>query len=89
MKEQLEQVREWADGKLAAGEEPPWAWFQYMKLREVLDQILDGMDTTTQQMENSPQSEQTPGSGLRLVASNAPKDNAQSHRSSVPVRLPT
>jgi len=27
MKEQLEQVRAWAQDKIAAGQEPPWAWY--------------------------------------------------------------
>ena len=41
---ELERVREWALQKLATGEEPPWAWYQYMKLREALEAILAGMD---------------------------------------------
>jgi hypothetical protein len=39
-KTQLEAVRAWADGKIVTGAEPPWAWYQYMKLRETLDAIL-------------------------------------------------
>ena len=34
MRQELEQVREWAIEQLAAGTEPPWSWYQYMKLRE-------------------------------------------------------
>ena len=41
-KEDLKKIRQWADDKIATGEEPPWAWFQYMKLRETLDAILGG-----------------------------------------------
>jgi len=29
---QLNGVRQWAKDKNACGDEPPWAWFQYMKL---------------------------------------------------------
>jgi len=46
-REELEKVRSWADAKLSTGEEPPWAWDQYMKLRETLDAILAGMAQTT------------------------------------------
>ena len=46
-REELEKVRQWADDKIAAGQEPPWAWYQYMKLRETLDAILSGMAATT------------------------------------------
>lgn len=45
-KEDLKKIRQWADDKIATGEEPPWAWFQYMKLRETLDAILGGMDSS-------------------------------------------
>jgi hypothetical protein len=37
---ELERVRDWALQKLATGQEPPWAWYQYTKLRETLDAIL-------------------------------------------------
>ena len=40
---ELMRIRHWADQKIQAGEEPPWAWYQYMKLREVLDAIIAGM----------------------------------------------
>ena len=65
MKTQLEQVRAWAQAKIAAGQEPPWAWYQYMKLLETLDAILAGMAVT--QMENSPQPVEHPEKHLRLV----------------------
>lgn len=42
----LERMRSWADAKIATGEEPPWAWYQYMKLRETLDAIIAGMAST-------------------------------------------
>ncbi len=46
MREELERVREWAIEQLAAGNEPPWSWYQYMKLREAAESILAGMDVT-------------------------------------------
>lgn len=83
----LQRVREWADDKLATGAEPPWAWFQYMKLREVVDQLLCGMAAT--RTENLPQSEQRPETSLRLAVSNNRQDIAQPHRPVVETQLPT
>ena len=87
MKQELEAVRAWAREKLQGGNEPPWAWYQYMKLVETVDAILGGMAVTTT-TENSPQSEQHPGGHLRLVDSMNPQDNAQPHPVGLPTRLP-
>ena len=35
-------VRDWAEHKIGAGREPPWAWYQYMKLVEAVDSIRRG-----------------------------------------------
>lgn len=43
---EIERMLAWANQKLATGQEPPWAWYQYMKLRETLEAILAGMDAT-------------------------------------------
>jgi hypothetical protein len=40
----LERMRDWAHEQVAAGNDPSWAWYQHMKLRETLDAILTGMD---------------------------------------------
>jgi len=37
----LIEVMAWARDKLRAGEEPPWAWYQYMKLIEALEFLTD------------------------------------------------
>ena len=47
---------------LAAGTEPPWSWYQYMKLREASESILAGMDVA-QPAEDSQES----APHLRLV----------------------
>lgn len=86
-REELEKVREWADERLATGAEPPWAWYQYMKLRETLDAILAGM-AVTRPKESSPQSEQRSETHLRLVAEATSRDSAQPHPEVVVVRLP-
>ena len=85
---ELERVREWALQKIATGEEPPWAWYQYMKLRETMDAILAGMDTVTPQTENSPQEAPRRGTRLRLVEATCSPDTAQRHRADEPVQLP-
>lgn len=48
MQAELERVRDWAKEKIRDGSEPPWAWYQYMKLVETTDAILDGMAATEQ-----------------------------------------
>ncbi|HSC13633.1 MAG TPA: hypothetical protein VLI71_00875 [Gammaproteobacteria bacterium] len=35
----LELCRHWAEGRVATGNEPPWAWYQYMKLIETVEAI--------------------------------------------------
>jgi hypothetical protein len=86
MREELERVRAWADSKIATGEEPPWAWYQYMKLRETLDAILSGMAAVT--TESLPQSEQNLGVRLRLVDARYQRDIAQPHLAELPPPLP-
>ncbi|MEQ9151587.1 MAG: hypothetical protein RLO06_08830 [Parvibaculum sp.] len=88
MRDELETVREWADAKIKAGEEPPWAWFQYMKLRETLDQILAGMDATVT-LQDSPESPDSSEKHLRLVGDSDQQDSAQRHSAGLPVHLPT
>ncbi len=84
----LEAVREWANAKLATGQEPPWAWYQYMKLRETLDAILGGQAVVMQQTENSPQAGSHPGMRLQLVDSTYRPDTAQPGPSDEPVQMP-
>jgi hypothetical protein len=38
----LALLRKWAEGRVAAGGEPPWAWYQYMKLIEAVAAIQTG-----------------------------------------------
>src|SRR4051812_12199674 len=73
LRDDLERVRDLAKQKLQGGSEPPWAWYQYMKLVETCDAILSGMDATT----SSPQSVNSQGVHLRLVDSADLPDNVQ------------
>jgi len=73
----LEAVRNWAKEKIASGSEPPWAWYQYMKLIESLDAILSGQSCVIT-TENSQQSGLHLGMHLRLVGSTHSPDTVQS-----------
>jgi hypothetical protein len=42
--EELQRLRDWADAKVTANQEPLWTWYQFMKLREALDAIVGGME---------------------------------------------
>lgn len=86
MRNELEAVRAWASDRLATGDEPPWAWYQYMKLREALDAIIAGMDATT--TENLPQSASRSERRLRLVATTHSRDGAPPHQLETQIQLP-
>lgn len=83
MRDQLEQVRDWAQTKVQGGQEPPWAWYQYMKLVETIDAILSGMAATTP-LEGSQQPEPHQATNLRLVAHNGSQDTSQFRRDQPP-----
>ena len=86
MREKLEDVRAWAKAKIATGSEPPWAWYQYMKLIETADAILAGMDART--TESSRGSDQRRERHLRLVDSTDPPSSVPPHPAAKPVQLP-
>lgn len=88
-RDELTQMRAWAEAKIATGAEPPWTWYQYMKLREALDALLGGMEVATPQTARSLRPEQRSGTGLRLAVTNGSPDAAQPHRQVVPTQLPT
>ena len=87
MRQELERVREWAIEKLTTGAEPPWSWYQHMKLREAIESILAGMDAT-QPMANSPGSARRQGTCLRLVGEADRPDTAQPHQENETLPLP-
>jgi hypothetical protein len=88
----LQKVRDWAHSKLATGDEPPWAWYQYMKLQETLDAIIGGMSSWVTPEESTKESlrqeEQRQGKHLRLVADKRSQDTAPPHPVDEPVQLP-
>ncbi len=83
----LERLREWAIKKIATGAEPPWSWYQHMKLREALDAILAGMDAT-QPTGDLRGSAARRGVGLRLVDATDPQGIAPRHHDQQPIPLP-
>lgn len=83
---QLQDVRQWANDKIAGGQEPPWAWYQYMKLVETIDAILSGAQLVT--TENSPQLEERRDAHLRLVGSTYQQDDVQPRPSDLTVQMP-
>ena len=87
MRDELTTVLAWARAKIEAGHEPPWAWYQYMKLAETIEAILAGMDATVT-MGSSPQSDQRQERHLRLVGETDQQDSAQPHHVGLPVQLP-
>jgi len=82
----LNRIWQWAHDKIKAESEPPWAWYQYMKLIETIDAILQGMAVTT--TENLPQSDQPPERRLRLVGSNGQQDTAPRHPVDSKIQMP-
>lgn len=81
-------LRSWAKQKIKEGHEPPWAWYQYMKLVETLDAIAASRSAASTQTESSPQSESRPGVSLRLVDQTYQPDTALSRQAEPLVRLP-
>jgi len=81
----LASVRTWAQAAIQEGSQPPWAWYQYMKLVEAIDAIHRGMGAITHvHVPPTAMPKETP---LRLVASCQP-DPAPRHPVEKPVQLP-
>ena len=74
MKQQLSRVRDWAHKKVRSGEEPPWSWYQYMKLIEASETILDGLDAA--RTERAPQSRRLSPESSRVEPENGRKAGA-------------
>ena len=83
----LEQARDWAKGKLETGQEPPWSWYQLMKLVETTEAILARMEATSS-TENLRQSAEHSGKPLQLVGSTRSQDSVPHHPADVPVQTP-
>ena len=40
----MRALKEWAIERMTTGTQTPWAWFQFMKLLEVIDTFLEADD---------------------------------------------
>ena len=40
----MRALKEWAIERMTTGTQTPWAWFQFMKLLEVLDTFIEARD---------------------------------------------
>jgi hypothetical protein len=83
---ELKRIHGWAKEKIQGGSEPPWAWYQYMKLIETVDAILDGIAATT--TGNLPQSAQRSGKHLQLVEPAGRQDAAPPRPGKLRIRMP-
>lgn len=85
--EDLQEVLVWAKNKAHSGSEPPWAWFQYMKLIETLEAVLKGINSTSPTGNLLPQGAR-PENGLRLVDLNFQQGISQPHQDKIEPQLP-
>jgi hypothetical protein len=82
-KDQFDGMRIWASEKRSSGQEPPWAWFQYLKLEETLGSLLSGMAASIQL--GTLQADFRQEGPLRLVGHTVPQKSRQRHQSDEPV----
>lgn len=83
----LREILEWAKAKTHEGSEPPWAWFQYMKLIETIDAILKGTESVNPKGSLRRLGSQQ-DSGLRLVETKCQRDIVLPHHADAPPQLP-
>jgi hypothetical protein len=72
----LVTVRDWAGEKVRSGKEPPWAWYQYMKLVEAVDLIHHGQGRVRPVMESSLESVGSPTRSPKTPAPEAGSSSA-------------
>ena len=87
MEKQLKEVRDWAQDKIDSHQEPPWAWYQYMKLIETCDAILAG-NAVVIETENLQQLEQHSDNVIQLKAAKHLRDDAQPHQDEDAPQMP-
>jgi len=85
---QLSNLLEWSKEKVRDISQPPWAFYQYMKLTETAEAILKGMASTLPTPVDLLKSERHLGNGLRLSVDNDRPENVQHHSDIVEVNLP-
>lgn len=83
----LTEVRDWAQAKLDANQEPPWAWKSYQQLIDSLDAVIAGREATVP-LECSQQLAELLESALPQSGSVYPLDNARLRRGKADLQLP-
>lgn len=71
---EAQKVLDWANGKLPAGERPPWAVLDYFKLRETLETIVAGLEAAAQETGTLPSAE--PMASDKPASTALPAENA-------------
>jgi hypothetical protein len=87
MTDELQKVRAWAQAKLDAQQEPPWAVKRYKDLISLLDEILASQAATID-LEDSLRLGRSQGNDPRQAANIVEIDTARRRRSVISVRLP-
>lgn len=82
----LDRIKEWAQKKAQGGSEPPWAWYQLMKLVETINAIQSGMASTT--TESSPPAVERSGKLIQLRVPKHSPDTSQHCPDTQEVPLP-
>jgi len=76
----MRALKEWAVERMTTGTQTPWAWFQFMKLLEVIDTFLDADDDAGLH-ERRPASSKRPSPRAKSLPSNVvPIDLAMRQR---------
>ena len=88
------ELREWALSKTQGGFEPPWSYYQYMKLIETINAIFDIQQHIVCvdlpfKTEHSHELDEHQGNGLRLVVDNERQETSQLRLNKSKVILPT
>ncbi len=86
-RQMLMRVRQLAQAKIDNAQEPPWAWYQYMKLIEATDAIINGMAAikTIGNLRPVAAHQET---DLRLKASTSEPDKPPQHHAGELIRMP-
>ena len=79
---QMRALKEWAIERMTTGTQTPWAWFQFMKLLEVLDTFLDADEEAgLHERRPAPPSSKRPAPRSKSMPSNVvPIDQAMRQR---------
>ena len=64
----------------------PYTYYQYMKLKEALESVIDSLTCFTE--EDLPQSAQHQETALKIVVDNTPLDKLRHHQDMIKVPLP-